>query len=196
MGTELTRTWRPCKLLPTLKTHTQNKSTTLPQPGEKTANRQIRDFSASHWLSSFHPQSLLAVSHARGEHALSTSCGTGAVNSGSANGRARRRSKRSAACARGPEGKQNWSVWGTLAAGRASGGVVLLTEEPTFLQPGKAAACRPAANLSTPGSILTRSSDRVRPGLQVSLSAKEPQGQVTVQPFPVPDLAPGTEGCA
>lgn len=29
----------------------------------------------------------------------------------------------------------------------------------TFLQPGKAAACRPAASLSTPGSFLTRSSD-------------------------------------
>lgn len=73
---------------------------------------------------------------------------------------------------------------------------MLLTEEPTFLQPGKAAACRPAASLRTPGFILTRSSDRVRPGLQVSLSAKEPQGQVTVQPFPVPDLAQGAEGCA
>lgn len=108
---------------------------------------------------SFHPQFLLAVSRARGEHAPTASCGTGAVNSGSANGRARRRGKRSAACARGPEGKQKRSACGALAAGPVCGGVALLTEEPTFLQPGKAAACRPAASLSTPGSLLTRSSD-------------------------------------
>lgn len=36
----------------------------------------------------------------------------------------------------------------------------------------------------------------VRPGLRVSLSAEEPQGRLTVQPFPVPGLAQRAEGRA
>lgn len=66
----------------------------------------------------------------------------------------------------------------------------MLTEENTFLQPGKAAG--PLLAPAPRGPFL-HGQLSVRPGLQVYLSAAEPHGQLTVQPFPVPGLAQRTE---
>lgn len=162
-----------------LRTHAQNNSRTFPAREERQLTGRLGprpSRAASHWLLSFHPQSLLAVRCACGEHVPTAASGIG-----SANGRVRRRGKRSAACARGPEGKQNPCACGALAAVRARGGVSLWTEESTFLQPGKA-ACPLLA--SAPRGPFLHVQVTMRPGLRVSLSAKEPPGQLTVQPFP------------
>lgn len=65
-----------------------------------------------------------------------------------------------------------------------------MTEASTFLQPGKAAG---PLLVSAPRGPFLHVQVSVRPGLRVSLSAEEPHGQLTVQPFPIPDLAQRTE---
>lgn len=150
--------------MPILRTHAQNNSRTLPNTGEKTANRQIRGLGlqgrlligccpptlSSYWLRAAHAASTLPLLPvALGQ--LTAAQPMGGLRGGASGARrahAGQKVNRSGACA----GR-------ALSAGRARGGVALLSEEPTFLQPGKAAACRPAACLSTPGSFLTRSSD-------------------------------------
>lgn len=135
----------------------------LSQPGRKgsqqTEKGAMPSRAASHWLLSSHPQSLLAASRARAPSTLPprpvalgplTEAQPMGEPGGGAGGAGRAHA--------GPKVNRVERVRGARTAA-ARGGVAELTEEPAFLQPGKAAACRPAATLSTPGSVLTCSSD-------------------------------------
>lgn len=147
--------------------------------GEKTANRQIRGLGlqgrlligccpptlSSYWLRAAHAASTLPLLPvALGQlTAAQPMGGLRGGASGAWRAHAGQKVNRSGACA----GR-------ALSAGRARGGVALLSEEPTFLQPGKAAACRPAACFSTPGSFLTRSSDSAAWAASFTLSRGAP----------------------